>query len=255
MRKAFTLVELLVIIGIMAAMVTMSVISVRSGQQAFRLKGATRDILAKVRYARSVALVSRNSVKVTYSNISVEGESAAKITVEPLDDGFISDNVPSNIQTLSGKPLAESGLESKFEENKSASGNEENGDTVVSMLKPEINMSLVQGIVIKVIGAAEAKLVNHSQAQKRSRMSVSGTNFKLKEISSDESTFESAASKSSDLSVGEINEVLWSSLGITEEHTIYIYVEGTDYTEGYKIHVDEMGGVKVYGPSEEVESV
>lgn len=237
----------------MAAMVTMSVISVRSGQEAFRLKGATRDILAKVRYARSVALVSRNSVKVTYSNTSVEGERAAKIDVQPLDDGFISDNVPSNIQTLSGKPLSSIDLESKIEESKSGSNNEGSGDTVVSMLKPEIDSSLVQGIAIKVIGSNEARMANHTQAQKRSRMSVSGTNFKLKELSSAESNSESVATKSLDSSVGEINEVIWSSLGITEEHTIYIYVEGADYTEGYKIHVDEMGGVKVYGPDEEIE--
>lgn len=250
MRKAFTLVELLVIIGIMAAMVTMSVISVRSGQEAFRLKGATRDILAKVRYARSVALVSRNSVKVTYSNASIEGESAAKIEVQPLDDGFISENVPSNIQTLSGKPLSGVELESKLEE---SNGESESGDTVVSMLKPEIDSSLVQGIAIKVIGAAEARNANHTQAQKRSRMSVSGTNFKLKDISAEDSSSESASTKSQDLSVGEIGEVIWSSLGITEEHTIYVYVEGTDYSDGYKIHVDEMGGVKVYGPNEEID--
>lgn len=251
MRKAFTLVELLVIIGIMAAMVTMSVISVRSGQEAFRLKGATRDILAKVRYARSVALVSRNSVKVIYSNTSVDGESAAKIEVEPMDDGFISENIPSRIQTLSGKPLPGVDLESKLEEKDTGSG--ENGDTIVSMLKPEIDTSLVQGIAIKVIGSNEAKQANHSQAQKRSRMSVSGTNFKLKDISAEESSSESASTKSQDLSVGEIGEVIWSSLGITEEHTIYVYVEGTDYSDGYKIHVDEMGGVKVYGPNEEID--
>lgn len=235
----------------MAAMVTMSVISVRSGQESFRLKGATRDILAKVRYARSVALVSRNSVKVSYSNTSVEGESAAQITVEPMDDGFISENIPSNIQTLSGKPLPGINLESKLEAKDE--GDSGNGDTIVSMLKPEIDSSLVQGIAIKVIGANEARLANHSQAQKRSRMSVSGTNFKLKALSDEEAASVNVSTKSLDTSVGEINEVIWSSLGITEEHTIYIYVEGTDYTEGYKIHVDEMGGVKVYGPSEEVE--
>lgn len=247
MRKSgFTLVELLVIIGIMAAMVTMSVISVRSGQDAFRLKGATRDILAKVRYARSVALVSRNSVKVVFSNSSVEDETAAKIVVKPLEDGFISERVPTNIITLSGKPLPGSAgkLESNFEDNTDPEA--ESGSSIISMLKPEIDEMLVKGIKVKVVCEEKALMAERSAAQKRSRMSVSGNNLAITElVDKEETAMANGRSTENDVVGGEINEVVWGSLGTTDAHTIYVYREGTDYLDGYKIHVDEMGGVKV----------
>ena len=56
-RRAFTLIELLVIVAIMATMVTVSVVSIRAGQSTARIKGATRNVMAAIRNARSRALV------------------------------------------------------------------------------------------------------------------------------------------------------------------------------------------------------
>lgn len=253
MRKdGFTLVELLVIIGIMAAMVTMSVISVRSGQDAFRLKGATRDILAKVRYARSVALVSRNNVTVKYSNELADDEVSTRIEVIPFDDGFLSETIPENIQTLSGKPLL--GAKEEIESTKDLEVSDEGeGESIVSTLKPKIDPTMVKGVRISVVRPQDAGFVMKSEAQKRSRMSIFSSQGYRELLEDKETAPEPAQTSTTDLSVGELKEVVWNSLGTTEEHTIYVYVSGTEAADGYKIHIDEMGGVKVYGPKEEIE--
>ena len=49
-------------------MVSIGVGSIMSGQGAARVKGATRDVYAAIRHARSVALVTGQRVLVNYSN-------------------------------------------------------------------------------------------------------------------------------------------------------------------------------------------
>ena len=50
------MIELLVICAILATMVSIGVGSILSGQGTARVKGATRDVYAAIRHARSVAL-------------------------------------------------------------------------------------------------------------------------------------------------------------------------------------------------------
>ena len=73
-RRAFTLIELLVIIAVIGIMTTTAVLSVVSGQRAVRVKGATRDVFAAIRHARSTALVTQQPAIITYSNETVDGE-------------------------------------------------------------------------------------------------------------------------------------------------------------------------------------
>ena len=81
MRRAFTLIELLVICAILATMVSIGVGSILSGQGTARVKGATRDVYAAIRHARSVALVTGQRVLVNYSNEKVDDETCVKIEV------------------------------------------------------------------------------------------------------------------------------------------------------------------------------
>ena len=81
MRRAFTLIELLVIVAILATMVGIGVGSIASGQGTARVKGATRDMYAAIRHARSVALVTGQRVLVNYSNEKVDDEVCVKIEV------------------------------------------------------------------------------------------------------------------------------------------------------------------------------
>ena len=81
MRRGFTLIELLVIIGIMGLMVAVGILSVGAGKGAARVKGATRDIFAAIRHARSTALVTQQPAIITYSTDEVDGEIVAKVEI------------------------------------------------------------------------------------------------------------------------------------------------------------------------------
>ena len=82
MRRAFTLIEILVVVAIMAIMATSTVLGVRAGQDAARVKGATRDIMASIRHARSMALVMMQPAIITDSTTHVDDEVCAQIKVD-----------------------------------------------------------------------------------------------------------------------------------------------------------------------------
>ena len=103
MRRAFTLIELLVIVAILATMVTIGVGSIRSGQGAARVKGATRDIFAAIRHARSVALVTGQPAIITYSTAEEDGEVMAKVEVTSAK--LFSSEEGKTYETLSGMPI------------------------------------------------------------------------------------------------------------------------------------------------------
>ncbi len=105
-RRGFTLIELLVIVAIICAMMGVGVMSIRGGQAAARVKGATRDVFAAIRQARSQALVSQQPVIITYSTVDVDGEVAVK--VETTGAKLFSSGVDrSKIRTVTGEPLKE----------------------------------------------------------------------------------------------------------------------------------------------------
>ena len=108
-RRGFTLIELLVICAILATMVTIGVGSIRSGQGAARVKGATRDIYAAIRHARSVALVTGQPAIITYSTAEEDGEVMAKVEVTSAK--LFSSEEGKPYETLSGMPIeGEEGL-------------------------------------------------------------------------------------------------------------------------------------------------
>ena len=102
-RRAFTLIELLVIVAIIGIMTTVAILSVASGQTAVRVKGATRDVFAAIRHARSTALVTQKPAIITYSNTRVDEESVAKIEITSATLFHTVDR--SNLQTITGEPI------------------------------------------------------------------------------------------------------------------------------------------------------
>ena len=101
MRRAFTLVELLVIIAIIAAMVTTSVISVQKGQEYARMRGAVRDVFAAVRQARSIALVSQKPSVITFSTKTWEGSVASKVEISSAK--LVSSRSTTQARSLGGE--------------------------------------------------------------------------------------------------------------------------------------------------------
>ena len=160
MRRAFTLIEIIVVVAILAIMATAAVVGVRSGQDAARVKGATRDIMAAIRHARSMALVMMQPAIITYSTERDGDDVCAKITVDGAK--LMSSGSSDTVQTLSGEIVHRDG--SKVEDaKKPAVGEDEpkellgdsGGDSVEDVLFAPISSEVVRGVRIKVLTGDE----------------------------------------------------------------------------------------------------
>ena len=107
MRRAFTLIEVLIVVAIMAMMVSVAAVSVRSGQDAARVKGAARDLMAAIRQARSMALVMMQPTVITYSTKRIDGEICAQVSVEGAK--LLSASSSDTVETLSGEIVRRDG--------------------------------------------------------------------------------------------------------------------------------------------------
>ena len=189
MRRAFTLIELLVILAIIAVMISVGVVSITAGKGAARVKGATRDVFAAIRCARSTALVTMKPVIITYSTVEADGEVMAKIEITSAKIMDTSTD-RSQVQTLTGEPLQGDGYElvhiEKADESKGAAKvgsksaskanskvgaskttskaadgepaveSESEGESVEEILFAPVNEDIVKGMRLKVVLGDEA---------------------------------------------------------------------------------------------------
>lgn len=268
MKRGFTLIELLVIIGIMGTMVTVGLISVRSGQGAARVKGATRDVYAAIRHARSVALVTGQRVLVNYSNETIDDEPSVKIEVvaakimsangdrPQAQPYYVMDykDLPQpakkqelvHIRGSNAKPFAAGG---ETGETDTAEGSE----TLEEILFSPMDGSVVKGMRVLVKKGDEA-LADETDEQARSRISVfSNVDYlqgRYKEAKA-EAAKKAEAEKPSDKDTGSVNDmdetvsVVWETNGAVEPHRIWIYPNGKKPEDGLQLDIDAFGAVKV----------
>jgi len=275
-RRAFTLIELLVIIGIMGAMVTVSVVSVRGGQGAARVKGATRDVFAAIRHARSTALVTGQPAIITYSTTEEDGECVAKVEITSARL-FSAGTDLSKVQTLTGEPLRVEGRElvhiekdktkkpaktlkevqAETEPPAETSATEEaptEGTSVDEILFAPIDTEIVKGMRVKV--AIGDELQNVDRPASASKVSVfSNVDFLLgrfKEAKAAAASKEKATETSSDKGVSaaakeqqEPVSVVWETNGRVEPHQVWVYADGQQPEDGLLIKIDRFGAAKV----------
>ena len=79
-RAGFTLIEILIVVGIIAIMLASAVMSVASGRGAVKVKEATRGVVQLSRYASSLALLRQRPVVITFHRngkveVRISGES------------------------------------------------------------------------------------------------------------------------------------------------------------------------------------
>ena len=274
MRRGFTLIELLVICAILATMVSIGVGSIMSGQGTARVKGATRDVYAAIRHARSTALVTGQRVLVNYSNATVEDEVAVRIEVVAAKimnaDGnrpvptpyWVEDykDLPSSARAQKGlelvhirgseaKPFAADG-ESK---EKSEAGG---GETIEEILFSPMDAQVVKGMRILVKKGDEA-LQDETAEQTRSRVSVFSnvdylqSRYRDAKAAEAKAKAESEAQDGGDGKKGSVNDmdeevsVVWETNGAVEPHKIWIYPDGKKPEDGLMLNVDSFGSVKV----------
>ena len=275
MRRAFTLIELLVICAILATMVSIGVGSIMSGQGTARVKGATRDVYAAIRHARSVALVTGQRVLVTYSNEKSEDEVAVKIEVvaakimkassggEKPQPYYVMDykDVPGQPQTgqelvhirgSNAKPAASVGKTADAAE---SSLDESGGDTIEDILFSPMDSSVVKGMRVKVLKGEET-LQDETAVQAKSRISVFSNVDYLKSRYQEAKAAEKEKVKGKgegegEKSSGSVNDmdgavsVVWETNGAVEPHRVWIYPDGKKPEDGLMLNVDQFGAIKV----------
>lgn len=270
-RRAFTLIELLVIVAIIGVMTTAAVLTITSGQTAVRIRGATRDIFATIRRARSEALVSQKPVIITYSNETEDGEPVAKIEITSAK--LFSSVDRSKIQTLTGEPIRVSAAEAEAPAPKQEAGegasdgaaasDKEPGRTVEEILFASISDEVVRGVRIKVLRGDELPVMTKDGEERaKPKISVfSNVDYLLgrfrdakaeaakKEAENKKKESEETASSSSS---GEPVEegmepvsVVWEPNGRVEPHQVWVYPDGAKPEDGQLIRVDRFGGAKV----------
>ena len=259
MRRAFTLIELLAIVAIIGIMVTASVVNVRAGQGAARIRAATRDIFATVRHARSVALVTQQPSVITYSTGRVDDEVCAKVEVDSAKI-FSSDAVKS-ATTLDGVKV--SLVDDASGDGADAASGEGGGQTVEDVLFAPMSQDVVRGVRIKVLKEGEELDYSPDEARARPKISVfSNVDYligKLKDAKTKESADRQAEenagadapSAPSELDDQEPVSIVWEVNGRTEPHSIWVYPDGSSPESGLCIKIDRFGAAKVVGSGED----
>ena len=268
MRRAFTLIELLTIVAIISVMVTVAVMSVNSGQGVARIRGATRDIYATIRQARSVALVTQQSTVITYSTVQVDGETCARVYVDSVK--LMKNQTSGRAQTLRGEIVDLSDpvgtADDEVRETRGANGanlgnepevREDGGETIGDILFAPIDDNVMHGIAIKVVVGDEALEEISDEVRKATSSAFSNADSLLsrygeaKRNESGKSSSDDGEDASSASDDQEPVRVVWEPNGRCEPHQVWVYPAGTDPDKGLAIRVDRFGAAKVISPGED----
>ena len=269
MRRAFTLIELLVIVAILATMVTIGVGSIASGQGMARVKGATRDVYAAIRHARSTALVTGQRVLVNYSNEPIDDEICVKIEVVAAKimsaDGDRPEPTPYWVEDYKDLPQQKTklvnirGSEAKPFASDGESGSvtaTDGGETIEEILFSPMDTSVIKGMRI-LVKKGDETLTDETDVQARSRISVfSNVDYlqnRYKEAKAAEAAKkdEEKSGPETDSPSGSVNDmdgevsVVWETNGAVEPHRIWIYPDGKKPEDGLQLNIDSFGAVKV----------
>ena len=269
MRRAFTLIEILVVVAIMAIMATSAVLGVRAGQDAARVKGATRDIMASIRHARSMALVMMQPAVITYSTIHVDDEVCAQIKVDGAK--FMAKASSDTVQTLSGEIVRRDGTKVEdFKKKKTAVGEEtkellddSGGDSMEDYLFAPLSNEVMRGVRIKVAVGDELSSFEQQEKKTANKISVfSNVDYllgKYKEKKNEEEKKESAEKSGESQSAvpagseedQEPVSVVWEANGRCDPHRVWVYLDGSSPERGLCIKIDHFGAAKIVSNDED----
>ena len=272
MRKAFTLIEMMVVVAIIGLVLTMGVSNISAGKRAARVKGAARDVHAAVRHARSVALVTGQRVVVNFSNVTVDDEVMAK--VEVVSAKIISSDADRpepqpyyvmDYKELPQKPKAKAGEKYELVHIRKA-GEEEGekaepsggGETIEEYLFSPMSEEAVSGMRI-LVKKGDDELSDETDVQTRSRISVFSNVDYLQsrykearaEAAKKEGEGRTGGEGSASPAGGGVNDmdgevsVVWETNGAVEPHRIWIYPDGGKPEDGLLLDVDRFGAIKV----------
>ena len=252
LARGFTLIELLVIIAIIGVMAGVAVVSVRAGQGAARVKGATRDVFAAIRHARSQALVSQRPVVVTYSVETDEGEPVATVKMDGVKL-FSSGVDRSKIQKITGGYLPP--LKGETEEKSEAK--EAEGSLVSDLLVTPISTEVVRGMRLKVVKGEELEQTDAAKPRVSIFSNVDYLLKKYQEATAQQATTDAAKTATAEGSSASKDaapvateaqapvSIVFDTTGRVEPHQVWVYADGQRPEDGLSIRIDRFGGAKV----------
>ena len=264
MRRAFTLIEVLIVVAIMAMMVSVAAVSVRSGQDAARVKGAARDLMAAIRHARSMALVMMQPTVITYSTKRIDGEICAQVSVEGAK--LLSASSSDTVETLSGEivrrdgsPVDGQAAVKPVEEAEESAIGEKGGESMEDILFAPVSDDVVKGVRIKVTMGDELLRTEEEEERKTNRISVfSNVDYllgKYKEKKAEEKKAEEeSAADAPPAGKDEDQEpvsLVWEANGRCDPHRVWVYLDGKKPESGLCIKVDRFGAAKILSGEEE----
>ena len=264
MRRAFTLIEVLIVVAIMAMMVSVAAVSMRSGQDAARVKGAARDLMAAIRQARSMALVMMQPTVITYSTKRIDGEICAQVSVEGAK--LLSASSSDTVETLSGEivrrdgsPVDGQAAAKPGEEAEESAIGEKGGESMEDILFAPVSDDVVKGVRIKVTMGDELPKTEEEEERKTNRISVfSNVDYllgKYKEKKAEEKKAEEeSAADAPPAGKDEDQEpvsLVWEANGRCDPHRVWVYLDGKKPESGLCIKVDRFGAAKILSGEEE----
>ena len=274
MRRAFTLIELLIIIGLLGILATIAVLSIERGKDAARLKGAVRDVFAAVRMARSTALVTEKPSVITFAT-TVSGEGTVS-SVEIVSAELLSSSNVTVARDINGRWRRLDDSEEEVDtrqafvvENRDDNTETvEGGETIEEILFAPVSEEVLKDVCLKVVMDNEEVDDGKGEVNEAKRSmisSFSNVDFLLGKYHEEKNQGPATETEKKDAvghevaKVGAQDEserksVAWQVNGRCDPHTIYVYTHGNDYLQdGWKIRVDRFGVVKIYAPGEDAE--
>lgn len=266
-HKAFTLIEILVVIALIGIVATVSVVSLSAGQGAAKLKGAARDAYAALRQARSIALVSQKPCVITFSTETRNEEAYSKITLTSakLMNGI---DVPS-AETISGEIIPLDGDEEMDAAANSSQSGTGKGHSIEEVLFQDVSEDLLTGVRFYIEGSSSEGEFESEGAQETKKASISVfsnvdyllASYKKKTASESENEAkedDDGLEASSDSVLANAVDTpptsfVWQSNGRTEAQKIYVYLDGEKPEQGILIKVDKFGGISLVSPGEDSE--
>ncbi len=236
MRRAFTLIELLLVVAIMSTMVTVGVVGLRASRGATKKFAAARDVMAMVRRARSMALVTQKSVVLSYSNATRDGESCAHVEIQAAKL-FSPKGASRRVETLSGDVVREADADSS---------SDSAGETMEDVLSPQsIPDELMKGLKIKVADTTSALSLPENETR-HSKVSIFSTADNVSRTLQAETTAakEDGEKKTAEEASDAPFRVVFSANGmVSPPHRIWVYRDGSSPDDGAVLNVDSFGEV------------
>ena len=228
--------------AILSTMVTLGVAGLNASRASIGTFAATRDVMAIIRRARSVALVTQKPVVVEYSVENVDGDVCAKVEVHS-EKLFKSKSAAVEVTNLDGEVV--SGGES--------TGDQEGaeGETLAEILSPKgLSGDVTKGLRIRA-SANEQENFFSADEVKKSKISIYSTaDSVVRSYASPEKPVETAPSVESEGKDDSAEEgdsdapfkVVFAANGTVDPpHRIWIYPDGSTPDKGLCVTVDRFG--------------